>query len=90
MDVVQSGRIRRTSLEICVPDSYALRGEGLESIIPERCTGCMACIDQGEVEYITRQGVPTSKDSGYKSLHQIASTLFQGSYVRSQFSNKLA
>lgn len=68
-------------IEVCVPDSYAIQGNNIEKINRDRCYGCFNCIDIGEIEYITPQGIPSLYKDGNILLSTICNHCFKGDYV---------
>lgn len=73
--------IIRDTVEICVPESYAIRDNNIQNINGDRCFGCFNCIDIGEIEYVTPQGVPTLYAEGNIPLAGICNRCFQGDYI---------
>ena len=57
--------------ELCVhPGSFAI-DDVTEQIIPEKCVGCLLCVETGEFEFIDQNSVPTNQEG--ISLNSIAS-----------------
>ena len=77
--------LRSTNLiEICLPNSYAIEGDGanIRDINGERCFGCLNCLSDSEIAFITPQFVPTLKEAGNTPLTSICKEHFLGSYPK--------
>lgn len=78
-------------IEICVPGSYAVSEKKLSFINPDKCFGCMNCIDNGEIKYINSQFVPSANAKDHLLLSSTVKRYFGGTYPKPESSaNKLS
>ena len=78
-------------IEICVPESYAVTEKKLSSINSDKCFGCLNCIDNGEIEHINSQFVPSINEKDSLLLSSIVRKYFCGVYPKTESpANKLS
>ncbi|TGC07013.1 PD-(D/E)XK nuclease family protein [Methanolobus halotolerans] len=73
--------LNREFIEICTPNSHALKGANIGDIDNKLCFGCLNCIDVEEINYLTVQGSPSQFKTNI-SLQNTCNKLFQGKYTR--------
>ena len=66
--------------ELCVHPGYFAIDNVTEEIIPEKCVGCLLCVETGDFEFIDQNSVPINHQG--MSLHEIASNCFKGEYFK--------
>jgi len=69
------------NIEVCVPESHAIYEEQIEAIDDKACVGCFNCLDIGEIDYISIQGSPSIKPTGFP-LKEICEGCFQGKFFQ--------
>lgn len=78
-------------IEICVPESYAVNEKNLSSINPDKCFGCLNCVDNGELKYVNSQFVPLTNQENSFPLASLVKRYFNGAYPETESpSNKLS
>ena len=67
-------------IEICLPNSYAVKEKRVQNIDSEKCFGCLNCIDNNEIEFVNNQFVPKVDRDQNISLSSMISKYFLGDY----------